>query len=187
MKISSFLRGQAMVLTRGLNRAAGSKRTSGAARCCGESVRAHLRAGDEGNTIIETALVLPILLSVVTGIFVVGVLYNNYLMLTQAVGSGAQYLQTLSTSPSGTDPCALTYAYITGAAPNLTPASISLTFTLNGVVTSGNSCAGGWANLQVPGATVTVQATYPCNLVIMGVNFAPGGCHLQAKSSQILY
>jgi Flp pilus assembly protein TadG len=154
------------------------------ARSIAERVRARLCSGDEGNTIVEFALVLPILLTVVTSIFVVGIIFNNYEVLTQATGTGAQYLQLIRTST--TDPCKDTYNAITAAAPSLTPGNITLSFTLNSTGVSGNTCAGDQSDL-VQGEPVKVTATYPCNFIIYGVNYAPSGCTLSASATEYEY
>jgi hypothetical protein len=128
------------------------------------------------------------------GIFVVGMIFNNYLMLTQAVGAGGQYLQLIRTDPTATDPCSNTFAAITQAAPTLNSSNISLSFSLNGTPFTGNSCPNDQGYLQA-GQPVTVTATYPCNFVIMGVNFAaanitannPTGCQLQASVTEYEY
>src|ERR1039458_6487808 len=46
--------------------------------------------GEEGSTVAEMALVLPILLAVLTGIFSFGIALNQYLVLTNAVNNGAR-------------------------------------------------------------------------------------------------
>ena len=53
-------------------------------RCC---------RGEEGSTIAEMALVLPIMLAVLTGVFSFGVALNQYLVLTNAVNNASQRLR----------------------------------------------------------------------------------------------
>lgn len=139
----------------------------------------------DGGALIEIALTLPIFLSVLLGIFKFGIAFSNQLTLTQAVGVGAQYLQQIRTNTS--DPCADTFAKIKGAAPFLTPSKITVTVTMNGTTPSqaGNTCSGSQSSL-VQGASVTVGATYPCDLTIYGVNFARS-CQLQAQVTEYEY
>jgi len=99
------------------------------------------------------------------------------------VGSGGQYLQTIRTST--TDPCAATIAAIEGAAPNLHSANISMTLTMNGTKVSGNSCSGDQSDL-VEGGSVTVYASYPCNLFVYGLNLGTS-CKLQAQVTEYEY
>ena len=49
-----------------------------------------LSRGEAGSTVAETALVLPVLLVVLTGIFSFGIILNQYLVLTNAVNGGAR-------------------------------------------------------------------------------------------------
>ncbi|HEY1985213.1 MAG TPA: TadE/TadG family type IV pilus assembly protein [Terracidiphilus sp.] len=143
------------------------------------------RSGEEGNALVEFALMLPVMLLIMTGIFSIGIAYSNELTLTQAVGAGAQYLQQIRTSSS--DPCADTFTAITNAAPNLRSANISVTITMNGVTPdqTGNSCSGAQTNL-VQGANVTVNATYPCNITVYKFAFS-SSCLLTAQVTEYEY
>ncbi len=157
MKILNDLSGQLILLARSLKRGAIARKICAAAH--------DRRARDErGSFLVELAIAMPVLLLLFTGIFDFGIVYNNQLTLTQAVGSGAQYLQQIRTSTA--NPCADTLTAIENAAPTLTPASITLTLNLNGTKESGSSCPGAQEYLaqQVP---VTVTATYPCSLPLV--------------------
>jgi len=147
-------------------------------------LRARLRPAEEGGALVEMALILPVLAMLVLGIMSVGTMFMNYLDLTEATGSGAQYLQLIRTST--TNPCLDTYTAITQAAPNLVPANLTLTFTLNTTPESGNTCSGAQSYLSA-GEPVTVTAKYPCNLQIYGVNYAPSGCTLTATATEYEY
>jgi Flp pilus assembly protein TadG len=147
-------------------------------------LRARLRPAEEGGALVEMALILPVLAMLVLGIMSVGTMFMNYLDLTEATGSGAQYLQLIRTST--TNPCLDTYTAITQAAPSLVPANLTLTFTLNTTPEAGNTCSGAQSNLSA-GEPVTVTAKYPCNLQIYGVNFAPSGCTLTATATEYEY
>lgn len=154
------------------------------------SVRSKIRralrsliCGEEGGPLVEIALTVPVLLTVLTGICSFGITYSNQLTLTQAVGSSGQYLSQLRTST--TDPCASAYAALTSAAPNLTPSKITMTVTLNGTSTTANSCSGKQTQM-VQGAPISVYATYPCSLQVYGINFA-GSCQLVAKVTEYAY
>jgi Flp pilus assembly protein TadG len=148
-------------------------------------VRALLHRNEEGSALVEIALVTPVLMAIVTGICSFAIGFNNQLTLTNAVGSGAQYLQLIRTTTA--DPCADTLTAIQGAAPGLTPGSISLTVTMNGQTPSqsGNKCPGAQSDL-VAGEPVTVSATYPCVLAIYGASFT-SKCQLSAKVTEYEY
>jgi Flp pilus assembly protein TadG len=146
-----------------------------------------LRKGEEGSVLVEIALLAPILLGMITAIATFAIGFNNQLTLTSAVGAGAQNLQLIRTTTS--DPCADTMTAIQNAAPGLTPATISLSLTLNGTVVTGSSCPGAQADIA-QGQPVTVAATYPCVLSIMpmgyGTNFV-SNCQLAAKVTEYEY
>jgi Flp pilus assembly protein TadG len=149
---------------RKVNGFAKSTKVSSAARSAGNRVRACLRKGDEGNALVEFTLVLPLLLTVLIGIFVMGTIYVQYIELTNAVGSGAQYLQQIRQSTA--NPCADTFTAITNAAPTLTKSNMTMTLNMNGTVVTANTCAGDQTDL-VSTQPVTVTVTYPCNISIL--------------------
>ena len=59
--------------------------------------------GERGQALVEFAIVLPVLMLLILGIVKGGLLYNNYLQLTDAVRSGARQLaiERGQTSPCG--------------------------------------------------------------------------------------
>jgi Flp pilus assembly protein TadG len=149
----------------------------------------HVQAcGDNGQSLIEFALCLPLLLLIVTGILSFGITINNYMMLTDATNVGARQLAI--SRGQGTDPCATVASTMYAAAPVLTPAKFTLTFVLNGTSYSGASCSstssttGAAGNLQ-QGKAAKVTAVYPCSLTVYGANFAPG-CMLQAQTTELV-
>jgi Flp pilus assembly protein TadG len=137
----------------------------------------------DGNVIVEMALALPVLMILFTGVMSFAFAYNNQIVLTQAVGTGAQYLQQLRGNT--TDPCKDTLTAIENAAPYLTASNITLTVTLNGSKVGGNSCSGDQTDLS-QGTPVTVQASYPCTLSIYSMKFA-SSCQLSAEVTEYEY
>jgi Flp pilus assembly protein TadG len=142
----------------------------------------------EGQAMVEMALILPVLLLVVTGILVFGLAFNNYLLLTEATSVGAR---TLAISRGETtDPCATAAAAIYAAAPLLVAADLSFTFVLNGTTYTGPSCnsgsstTGAAGNLK-QGAYAVVTVTYPCSLAVYGANYAPN-CSLQSQIAELV-
>ena len=139
---------------------------------------------DDGNALVEMALVLPVFLAFVTGIGSFAIALGTQITLIQATGSGGQYLQQLRNGT--TDPCKDTITAIENAAPNLAPGSINLTLTMGGnAPVTGASCSGKQTQL-VEGATVTVATTYPCTLSVYGVKFA-NSCQLSAQVTEYEY
>lgn len=137
----------------------------------------------EGSVLVELAVALPMLLLLFTGVLSFASAYSNQLTLTQAVGSGGQYLQQIRNST--TNPCQDVLTQIENSAPSLNPSSISLTLTLNGTSVPGNSCSGDQSDL-IEGAPVTVLATYPCNLHAFSMNLG-SSCQLSAQVTEYEY
>jgi Flp pilus assembly protein TadG len=151
-------------------------------------ISAPLCLNEEGQAMVEVALVLPVLLLVLTGIFALGLAFNNYLILTEATNVGARALAI--SRGSTTDPCATTSSAVIAAAPLLVSANLTFTFGLNGTTYSGTSCSSGStttgaaANL-VQGGNALVTVTYPCSLAVYGANYAPS-CVLQAQITELI-
>jgi Flp pilus assembly protein TadG len=122
-----------------------------------------------GQALVEFVFVLPLLLMLLVGIIACGILMNNWVILTDAVRSGAREL-AISRAP-GLDACAKATNRIQAAAIGLAPGSIVVTTSV--VATSTSLTA-------VSDATVT--ATYPCELRILGIDYAPA-CTLRASST----
>jgi Flp pilus assembly protein TadG len=152
--------------------------------------RSLLRGGEQGQTMVEFALVMPAMLAVITATFTIGIAFYQQMTLTSAVSAGAQLVQTIRTTTS--DPCADTLTAIEAAAPSFAAANIGLTVTINnGTPISGHNCTGATSTLlAAQGDLVTVSATYPCFLSIMtpgyGTHFI-SNCQLSAKSTVYEY
>jgi Flp pilus assembly protein TadG len=137
---------------------------------------------------IETALVLPVLLLVLTGILTFGLAFNNYVSLTEATSVGARALAI--SRGATTDPCSTASQAIINAAPLLAASNLTFTFNLNGTSYTGTSCnssttSTGAAGNLVQGTNAVVTVTYPCSLVVYGANYAPG-CTLQAQITELV-
>ena len=125
---------------------------------------------ESGNTIVETALMLPLLLLVLLAIFKVGMVFNQAISLTQAANIGAQVLQTDRWSKSN-DPCLDVFNAIKGAAPTLNSKNITLILTLNNnpsiTATSTTTCSGKQSQLQ-QGGPVALEVKYPFSFSLIG-------------------
>lgn len=146
-------------------------------------LRAVAGAGNEGSSLVEFALVLPLFLMIVTGIFSFSIALSHQETLTQVVGVSGQYLQQIRSTT--TDPCKDTFTAITNAAPNLNPANIALTLTMNGTAVKATTCSGDQTDL-VQGGPVTIEATYPCQFSVYGFKFVPT-CNLYAQVTEYEY
>ncbi len=111
---------------------------------------------ERGQTMVEFALVLPILCVVLFSIIQFGILYNDYITLTDATRVGAR---KGAVSRTATNPIAITVAATRNAAQGLKPADLGVT-----------ASATAWA----PGADITVEATYPYDIDVLGIVVASG-------------
>jgi len=142
-----------------------------------------LLKGDDGGAAMEFGIVAPIFLTLVAGIVQFGFTFGDYMFLTGAVMAGSQ---TLSVSRGTTDPWTSTVNAMVASAPLLTPAQLkaNIKITVNGTVCSTDAgCAATLSSST--GAAAVVTATYPCNLTIAGINYAPG-CKLASQVAQVI-
>lgn len=132
--------------------------------------RSRKLVGDEssGQALVEFALVSPLILMLGLGICIFGIGLNQDLVLTNSTELGAQQL-AISRGQT-TDPCLTLNNAVVTAAPNLTPASLNFSLTLNGVAATpfaGQSASSGaaicpsMASDMVEGANESVTVTYP--------------------------
>ena len=158
-------------------------------------LRNRLRLGnDTGQSILEFALCAPVLLLVVTGIATFGIALNNYLVMTNAVGTATQYL-ALQRNVT-TNPCQDAANSFVNASPNLNSANLTFSYSLNGTAygayngltastCSSSSTSTGAAGNLIAGKPVQMTVTYPCNLSVYGHNYIPS-CYLQVQTTEIV-
>jgi Flp pilus assembly protein TadG len=146
---------------------------------------AHAR-DERGQALLEFALVLPLLLALLLGIVMFGIVFNQYLTLTNATTIGAQLLSV--SRGQTTDPCQTTSQAVYAAAPSLNQADLKFTIVLNGTSVANNvavpSCGAGGQYL-VASTNAQVTVTYPCNLKFFGFN-PPSSCILTAQTTEIV-
>jgi Flp pilus assembly protein TadG len=106
---------------------------------------------ERGQTMVEFALVVPILCVVLFGIFQFGALYNDYVTVTDATRVGAR---KAAVSRHEASPQAVAETAARSSASGLTPAKLKIKVT-----------ATGWEH----GDAVTVEATYPYSINLLGV------------------
>jgi Flp pilus assembly protein TadG len=152
------------------------------------AMRALFKSSERGSSIVESALVLPLLLLILTGILAFGVALNNYLVLTNAVNVGTQQL-SISRGIS-TDPCKTAATAITGSAFYLVATNITLTFTIGAGTPYTNNASlatcPGLAASMVQGASATIKGTYPCTLTLAGMSTLGGATCLQAQTAEVI-
>ena len=108
-----------------------------------------LRRDEKGQAMVEFTMILPVLVVVVLGIFQFGVLFNNYVTLTDAVRAGAR---TAAVSRDDADPTGAATAAVRNSATDLNQSNLNITVT------------SGWT----AGGDVTVTATYPYSISLLG-------------------
>jgi Flp pilus assembly protein TadG len=116
---------------------------------------------ENGQTMVEFALVLPILLALVFGIVQFAIAFNNYLTLTDAVRAGSREGAVSRALPN---PTQVAIDRVRSAASTSLDASVG--GPLNVTVTF--TKVGGGTGIE-QGGDVTVRATYPYDIDIFGI------------------
>jgi len=150
-------------------------------------IRNLLRFRSEGSALIEFALIAPLMLALLTGMFGLGFALAIYLQLNNAVDVGARTVAVIrATNSDGTtpDPCAAAVTAISNAAPSLNSTKISYSFTLNGTpYPNVTTCTGGEANI-VTGKVAQITATYPYTLMLFG--WKPTPMTFSAQTTELM-
>jgi Flp pilus assembly protein TadG len=116
-----------------------------------------LRHDQRGQTATELALVLPVFCVLLFGVIQFGILFNNYVTLTDATRAGAR---VGAVSRQASDPEGATETKVRASAGGLDAAKLAVTV----------STVGGWEH----GADVKVTATYPYSINLLGWVAASG-------------
>jgi Flp pilus assembly protein TadG len=123
--------------------------------------RPHFR-NEDGQAAAEMALILPLLAALLLAIAQFGIAFNNYITLTDATRAGAR---RAAVSRFVGDNGASAVLAVRAAASNLKQTGPD-GLVVNATVTNSN-----WT---VPGSEVTVTATYPYSINILGWTIAGG-------------
>lgn len=154
---------------RALNRVAACGGERAALKSFRTRVGAHLRCGSKGGALVEFALVVPLMLTVITGMFSVVIALVNYEQLGNATNNAAEQLVT--GRGMMTDPCASVVNTVVATMPSFTASKFTYTVvitdtggtshTFGPTAGSSFSCTAGAADLgQLEPATVTVSYAY---------------------------
>ncbi len=156
-------------------------------------LKTRVHRSEEGSALVEFALVVPLMLTLVVGMFTFGIGLNTYLQLTDAVGIGGRAIAI--SRGSTTDPCATAAQAVYTAMPGLAQGSFTFAFTFgtpgNTASYSGPSCSSpstttGAAGYLTPGANATMSVTYPVNLSVLGMNGTSTGQLLQSNITELV-
>lgn len=135
---------------------------------------------DTGSSMVEMALVAPMMLLLVTGIFWFGIALNNALVLTNAVAQGAQLVGV--SRGITTDPCATAVTAVENAATGLNVSSLTFSLAVNGgTPNTGTSCK---TATLTQGQYVTLNVTYPVTIQLFGT--ASKSFTLSASTTEII-
>jgi Flp pilus assembly protein TadG len=115
---------------------------------------------EQGQTMVEFAIVLPVLALLLFGVIQFGIAFNNYLTLTDAVRAGAR---KAAVSREAASPCGAAVAEVQSSATDLDKGSLTV------------SCSSSWD----PASDVTISAGYPYSIHLLGMVVMSG----QLKSS----
>jgi Flp pilus assembly pilin Flp len=136
-------------------------------------------SGESGAAAAEFALVLPAVALVFLAVTSLGTAIHNFEVLTSAVGVASQQFASSRGAPAPYD---ATTSMLRSSATGLNAASLTITLSVNGSpCTSNDDCA----SKLTKGAPETVQAIYPCTIVVLGVNTAPGCQLTQATTGRV--
>jgi Flp pilus assembly protein TadG len=119
--------------------------------------------GQRGQTLVEFTIILPILLLLILGILQFGVVFNNYITLTDAVRAGARQA---AVGRSVADPVGAAVSRVRASAVGLDQAQLGVTVT----------------SVWTQGADVTVTATYPYSISLLGMIVQTGS--LTSRSTE---
>jgi Flp pilus assembly protein TadG len=117
------------------------------------------RNRESGQTMVEFTLILPTLAILLFGVIQFGIAFNNYLTVTDAVRAGARQGAVARFLPPG-ERVSSVQAKVLGAADNLDTSKLGISV----------SVSPGWE----PGADVTVAATYPFVIDLLGMDVVSG-------------
>jgi Flp pilus assembly protein TadG len=160
----------------------------------GQWLRAWHHSCDKGQSIVEFALVLPILLGVLLAIFELGIFLINYQTLTQAVDQGGMTLQQIVGMAGASDPCAAVGTAVMGSSGNLQTAGsngIQLQIAIGSYTSTSQpaktaTCAAG-SSYVTQGATASVTGTYPCvSFLVNGIKFFPSSCTMKVTTQEYM-
>jgi Flp pilus assembly protein TadG len=121
------------------------------------------RKGEQGQAMVEFALVLPLLLVLIVGIVQFGILFHNYVTLTDAVRAGARQAAVSRTLG---DPQGATKSRVKQSAAGLDASKLDITVSPWDPVANKAQ----WTS----GGDVTVAATYPFAVSILGFAILKG-------------
>ena len=156
---------------------------------------------ERAQSLVEFAIVFPILIILVMGIITFGQAFGTYQTLTNAAAAGAQGLSIARGQT--VNPCTTASSPAFGIASTLNRNNIKFTITIsppagnvggatytlatnqaNPTCPAADTSSAPATDLQ-PGWNANVTLTYPCSVIIFATNFAPN-CTLTAQTTEVI-
>jgi len=132
---------------------------------------------EEGSSLFELAMALPVLAMLLVGIIKAGILFYDYEELADAVAVGAR---SLATSRGVSTACTAAQTAVTNAAANLVAANITVTISFPTTNINSDSCS---PVALYSNDDAEVQATYPCDMKIPFLGNVIPGCTLSSQTT----
>jgi Flp pilus assembly protein TadG len=152
----------------------------------------------DGGPLVELALVVPIFMIMILGMFSLGLMLNNYMVLTNVVGTSARNLAlSRDITAAASDPCTYSITQAISNSPSLNLSAVTWTVTWTKFDSSGNaltpstytsSSAGTVPSCSsqkiTQGDNVAISAKYPVVFYQYGVS--PTSMNLTARSAELM-
>ena len=152
----------------------------------------------DGGPLVEFALIVPIFMILIVGMFSLGIMLNNYMVLTNIVGTSARNLAlSRDISAAASDPCNYAISQAITNSPSLNLSVVTWTVTWTSFSPSGtaltpstytSSSAGTLPSCTSQtikqGDNVAVSAQYP--VVYYQYGISPSSMNLTARSAELM-
>ncbi len=132
-------------------------------------LRCFVAEDSEGGSLVEMAVMLPLIMLIMTGIFSFSTALYQKLQLAEAVSSIGHYL---ATARGDADPCATAISSLKNAAPGLDSTKMTVTLTQNSTDLPTSCPTTPTSSTLSAGSMITVKAYYPTGLALYGSNYA---------------
>jgi Flp pilus assembly protein TadG len=132
--------------------------------------------GQCGSALVEMAFIFPLVVFLMMGIFSFSLLLFQQIQLSEAVSNAGRTI-TVSRLVTG-DPCQSAISSLEST-PGFPLNSLKVTVTLGG--TSTTSCSSTGSNQLASGEALTVSATYPTSLAIVGKGISAFNLNAQVQ------
>jgi Flp pilus assembly protein TadG len=128
-------------------------------------MRAFGHRGDEGAALLEFAITMPLLMIVLLGTVSFSLALYNLQQIGNATSSAAMSVGGEAGLFPNNDPCAAAKSFVTGALPNMTPASLGLTLVITDTSLNTDKYTGTGASFSCTSAPA-MEANYPVTLTV---------------------